>query len=59
MRLARPQIVGGVLVMKAGAAKLLAEPRDADADGREDRNFGRFQAWSDSPRRRRKFPRPD
>ena len=43
MRLARPKIVGGVLVMKAGAAKLLAEPGDADADGREDRSFDDFR----------------
>jgi hypothetical protein len=57
MRLARPKIVGGVLVMKAGAAKLLAEPGYADADGCEDRS------WTISGpvrfRRRRKFPRSD
>ena len=39
MRLARPKIAGGGLVMEAGAMELFTEPGNADADGCEDRGF--------------------
>ena len=43
MRLARPKIAGGGLVMEAGAMELFAEPGNADADGCEDRGFDDFR----------------